>query len=90
MKLLKRIIWELAVLVLLIWVIYKVNPWDGFGLHDMFTKFHEDCFRNSANIKGVPSKIWEAAVLALLITEFIYCAVVMAQVAWYMHEIWWR
>jgi hypothetical protein len=36
---------EAAVLVLLMGGIYEVSRWDGFMLHDIHTKFHEDWYR---------------------------------------------
>jgi hypothetical protein len=38
----------------------------GFILRDMHTKFHDDRFGHSSNVKGITSTIWEAAVLVLL------------------------
>jgi hypothetical protein len=36
--------------------IYYVCSLDGFMLHDILTKFHEDCYRRSSNIKVLPLK----------------------------------
>jgi hypothetical protein len=47
-------------------VIYELHRWDGLKWHDICTKFHEDWFRNSGNIKVITSAICETAVLVLL------------------------
>jgi hypothetical protein len=41
-------------LVLLIEGIYEVRHWGGFVWHDIHSKFHEDWFRLSSNIKVLP------------------------------------
>jgi hypothetical protein len=46
--------------------IYEVRRWDGFMWHDIGTKFHEDRYRRSRNIKVLPQNILEAAMLVLL------------------------
>jgi hypothetical protein len=38
-------------LVLLMREIYELCHWDGLRWHDIHTKFREDWFRNSGNIK---------------------------------------
>jgi hypothetical protein len=40
--------------------------WDGLRWHDMYTKFHEDWFGYSGNIKVITLTVSEAAVLVLL------------------------
>jgi hypothetical protein len=47
-------------------VIYELHRWDSLRRHDIHTKFHEDWFGHSGNIKVIASTIWEAAVLVLL------------------------
>jgi hypothetical protein len=43
-------------LVLLMGGIYEVSRWDGFMWYDISTKFHEDWYRRSSNIKVMPQK----------------------------------
>jgi hypothetical protein len=42
-----------AVLVLLMGVIYEIHCWDGLRWHDKHTKFHEDWYWHSGNIKVI-------------------------------------
>jgi hypothetical protein len=65
------------VLVLLMGVIYEVRSmkyevhnWDYLRWHNIRTKFHEDMFGNSGNIKVFPSTIWEVIVLVFLMGSF--------------------
>jgi hypothetical protein len=51
-------IWEVVMLVLLKGGIYDIRRWDGVMWHDIITKFHEDCYRRSSNIK-IRSQIFE-------------------------------
>jgi hypothetical protein len=44
-------------MVLLMGVIYEVRHWNDFRLHDIRTKFYEDLFGNSDNIKVFTSTI---------------------------------
>jgi hypothetical protein len=73
-KVIALIVWEPAVLVLLMGRIYDVHVrrWDGLRRYDIQTKFHDNWFRHSSDIKGITSAIWEAAVLALLIRGINY------------------
>jgi hypothetical protein len=57
---------EASVLVLQMGEIYEARRWDGLRWHDIHTKFHDDLFRNSSNIKGI-TLILEAVVSVLLI-----------------------
>jgi hypothetical protein len=68
MKSIKQYNWGAgaAVLILLMGVIYELHRWDGLRSYDLNTKFHEDWFGHSGNIKVITSTIWEAAVLVLL------------------------
>jgi hypothetical protein len=47
---------EAIILVLLIEGIYEVRHWIGFMRYDILTKFHEDWYRRSSNIKDLPQK----------------------------------
>jgi hypothetical protein len=47
-------------------MIHEVHNWDGFRWHDIHTKFHEDWFRHSSNIKVITSTIQKAVALVLL------------------------
>jgi hypothetical protein len=58
-------IWEAAVLVLLIGVIYKVHRWDHLTWHDTHTKCFEVCFGNSRYIKVNTATFWDATILVL-------------------------
>jgi hypothetical protein len=49
----KTIVYETAVLVLLTGMIYEVHRSDGLKRHDIRTKFHEDWFGHSGNIKVI-------------------------------------
>jgi hypothetical protein len=62
-------IWETAVLILLMGGIYEISHWNGLRWHDIHTKFHNDQFRHSSDIKVITSTIWEDAVLVLLMWE---------------------
>lgn len=64
-------------LVLLMAVIYEIHRRDGNRRHNILTKFHEDWFGHSGNIKVITSTISEAARLVLLKGMFITCAVEM-------------
>jgi hypothetical protein len=48
--------------------ISEVRHWGGLRWHDTHTKFHDDRFRNSGNIKVITTAVWEAAMLVLLVT----------------------
>jgi hypothetical protein len=62
-------IWEAAVLWFLTGEIYEVHRWDDFRWHDVVhTKFHEERFWHSRNIKFTTSKIKVVVVLVLLMT----------------------
>jgi hypothetical protein len=54
-------------LVLSMGVIYEVSRWYGLKWHDTRTKFLEDVFGHSGNIKIITSTIWEVSVLVLLL-----------------------
>jgi hypothetical protein len=45
---------------------YEEWHWDGLRWHDIRTKFHDDWFRHSSNVKLITSVVWEAALLVLL------------------------
>jgi hypothetical protein len=61
----KNKIWQAAVLVLLMGVIYEVHRWGGLSWHDICTRLHEDWFEHSGYIKVITSTIWEVVVLVL-------------------------
>jgi hypothetical protein len=42
-------------------VFYEVFHWGGLRWHDIPTKFPEDWFMHSSNIKIITTEIWEAA-----------------------------
>jgi hypothetical protein len=44
-------------------------PSDGFVLHDMETRFHEELLGHSSNIKVITSTILESAILVSLMEE---------------------
>jgi hypothetical protein len=46
-------VWEPVMLELLIESIYESRRWDGFMLYNIRTKFHEDWYRRSGNIKDL-------------------------------------
>jgi hypothetical protein len=56
--------------------------------HDIHTKFYDDLFRQSSNIKVTASTIWEAPMLVLLMGG-IY-EVLLEIVAWHTYQISWR
>jgi hypothetical protein len=64
-------VWEVAVLVLLTGVIYKVHRCDGLRWHGIRTKFLGDWFRHSGYNKLITSTMWDASMLVLLM-ERIY------------------
>jgi hypothetical protein len=57
---------ETAVLVLPMGVIYGVHRCNGLGWDDIHTKFHEDSFGHSVNIKIITSTFWGAVIMVLL------------------------
>jgi hypothetical protein len=49
-------IWEAVKLALLVDGLYELCRWDGFMRHDIKTKFYDDWYRRSSNIKVLPQK----------------------------------
>jgi hypothetical protein len=70
-KVLSQIIWEAAILVLLMEEICEVRRWDDLGCNGIHTQFHDDGFMISNNIKVVTATIWEVAVLVLEIFSLL-------------------
>jgi hypothetical protein len=65
-------------LVLLIRGIYEVHRSDGFMQHDILTKFHEDLYGHSSNIKILSQKFERLLCWYYLWEGFIIYAVEMA------------
>jgi hypothetical protein len=63
------------VLLLLTGLIYEVYRRDGLRWHGMHTKFHEDFFGHSSNIKVITRTISEAVVLVLLRRAISYTCI---------------
>jgi hypothetical protein len=58
-------------LVLLMRAICELSSWDYTRGQNICTKFRDDRFRYSSNIKVITSTILKASVLVLLIGEFV-------------------
>jgi hypothetical protein len=54
-KVITYIVWEVAVLALLMGRTYDICRLDDLGWHDMCTKFYDDWSRNSSNIERITS-----------------------------------